>query len=358
MNLFMATPYILLLLSCVLLAWIAQRFKKRIAVWMIILLLTLFAGLRADNVGVDTMNYTTNLSNGYYRLYEIGFRLLSEPFAINGQVSLYLLCVAAIINTLFILRLWELRDSLHFSFAVFLFIIMHFSATMNTMRQYIACAIIFWGTRFLFQRKAVPYIICVLTAMCFHKTSFIAMGLLAVYFVNWRHMNGIQKLLSICLFLTLPVGLYYIYTTELIDYVTIRSQYYFRNEAKQGWFIYFEVAVMLLLPLLNRQKVKCTKSEQVSVTRVSWLFGFLGIVLSLIGYQIQFMGRIALYYSIFSLPLYSIAWKTTHIAASRVHGRIKTTDLFTRLAILCVTVPPFILQLINNSYRILPYTLR
>lgn len=358
MDFFAVTPYVLLLVFCLLLAWIAQRYKKIIAVWLIIVALTLFAGLRANSVGIDTMNYVTNLSNGYYRLYEIGFQLLSQPFALSRQPQLYLLCIAAIIYSLFVLRLWELRHVCDFAFSIFLFVIMHFSASMNTMRQYIACAIVFWGTRFLFQRKAIPFIVCVLVAMCFHKTSFISMGFLLVYFTSWRQMSGAKKVLSICLLLALPAGLFYIYTTELSEYVAARRLYYFANEGRQGLFIYFEILMMLLIPFMNRRKVKLLQGEQASVIRFSWMFGLFGLGLSLIGYQIQFMGRAAIYYAVFTLPLYSVVWKQTRVGCSNGLSRTRVVDLCTRLAILCVTVSPFILQLVNNSYSILPYVLR
>lgn len=358
MSLFDALPYLGLMVYCLLCAHKAQKSGKTIYVIMIIIGLTLFAGFRSDNVGVDTRTYITNLNNGYYKLFEYGFQLLSQPFAANGNYCLYLICIAAIIYTLFLMRLWELRDVLDFPFSVFLFFIIHFSASMNTMRQYIACAIVFWGTRFLFKQKAIPYIACVLLAMLFHKTSFIAMGLLLIYFSYWKEMTTVQKMLTILLLVLLPIGLFYIYNNELSEYITIRSQFYSSGQGERGIFIYVEIAVMILLMIINYRKLSCQQVTDKNMVKYLWLFGFLGTVLSLIGYWILFMGRVALYYSIFTFAIYSIIWESTKPKRRQSAETYRVGDLMSRIAIILVTVTPFILQMINNSYKILPYTTR
>ena len=364
MNVIYSLPYILLFFMCMLLASTAQKRNRVHYVIILISVLTVFAGLRADSVGIDTSTYITNLSNGYYKLYEIGFQKLSSFFEDGRNVEIYLMVIGAIIYTLIIMRLWELRNIANFPFSVFLFLIMHFAPSMNTMRQYLACAIVFWGTRFLFSKKVILYLICILIAMTFHRTAIIGAGFLLIYFLYWKQMRVYQKLASIAFLMILPIGLYYIYVFELRSYVFARMEYYFSNQGDTGLFIYLQIFTIICVYFLSRNYRLRMSYEGRRVCNIALFFALLGLIISLIGYYVLFMGRIALYFELFTVVFYAIIWRATVVQSSgetvRRSGTVILSQnaLVQRTMILFITVFPFIMQIVNNSYKILPYVLR
>lgn len=364
MNMIYSLTYILVFFICLLLASTARKRNKVHYVVMLIAVLTVFAGLRADSVGIDTSHYVTNLTNGYYKLYEIGFQKLSSFFEDGRNIEIYLIVIGAVIYTLVIMRLWELRDVVSFPFSVFLFLIIHFAPSMNTMRQYMACAIVFWGTRFLFSKKVIPYCLCILVAMTFHRTAFIGAGFLLIYFLYWKQMKAYQKLVSIAIGMVLPIGLYYIYVSELSSYMSEKMDYYFSSQGDTGIFIYIQIFTAICVYFLSRSARLRMSHEVRRVCNIAWFFSLLGLTMSLVGYYVLFMGRIALCFELFTVVFYSIIWKATAVQSSvgnvRQPGKIVLSQnaILPRTMILFITVLPFVMQTINNSYEVLPYLLR
>lgn len=364
MNVIYSLPYIAVFLICLLLSAIAKKNNKCFCVVVMIAILTVFAGLRADSVGVDTSSYVSSLQNGYYKLYETGFQKLSSFFEGGKNIEIYLMLIGAIIYTLVIMRLWELRDVVDFSFSVFLFLIIHFIPSMNTMRQYIACAIVFWATRFLFSNKVVPYCLCVLVAMSFHRTAIMAIAFLLIYFLSWKQMKDYQKLIAVLFLLLLPAGLYYIYVSKLDSYILERLDLYFTKQGELGIFIFVQIFTILCVYFLAKRDRLRASHELRRICNIAFFFALLGAMVSLIGYYALFMGRLALYFEIFTMVFYAIIWKIT--AAQPKVGTEKSVNktvisqnaILTRSMILFITIFPFVMQVINNSYKVLPYILR
>lgn len=69
------------------------------------------------------------------------------------------------------------------SMMVFLFLM--YTTSFNVSREYIAVAIVFWGTRYVFKSKFIPFALCVLVAGLFHKSAFIAI----ILWLFWSHKN-------------------------------------------------------------------------------------------------------------------------------------------------------------------------
>lgn len=331
---------------------------------VIIALLTIFSGLRADSVGLDTSNYVTNLTNGYYKLYEIGFQKLSSLFESGNNIEIYLMVIGAVIYSFIIMRLWELRNTVSFPFAIFLFLIMHFSASMNTMRQYMACAIIFWGTRFLFSKKIVPYLLCILVAVSFHRTAIIGVGFLLIYFWHWNEMKRYQKIVSVSILTLLPAGIYYVYVVELSSYISEKMDYYFSNQGEGGIFIYVQILISISVYFLSKRYLTRMTYKEQKICNITLFFSLLGLMMLSIGYYVLFVGRIALYFELFTVVFYSMIWKATTARLNTGTVRPSGTMVFIqnaalpRVLILFVAVIPFVMQSINNSYKVLPYVMR
>lgn len=141
-------------------------------------------------VGTDYVAY----ARGYRSrvdtpLTELGF--LDEPgLAVIGKIGAIfyddyamMLGLASVITTwLFVRTIYRTSDMFAFSIALFI-LAGPWLGSFNGVRQYLACAIIFAGHRFIIDRKLLKYAGVVVLASLFHVSAFVA---LLFYFVPRR----------------------------------------------------------------------------------------------------------------------------------------------------------------------------
>lgn len=136
-------------------------------------------------VGTDYRTYHSNFPR-YVAEVPGDLRLLGEPgiriiawfsSAVNGG-SATMFAIAALITIGLMMRtLW--RWSPHFTFAVAVYILSGgWHVSFNVVRQFLACAILFAGHRFIVDRRLLRWIGTVLVASLFHVTALI--GILIV----------------------------------------------------------------------------------------------------------------------------------------------------------------------------------
>ena len=175
--------YVFVLLIAFILSYWAQKKNKKIYVYIIIILLTIIAGFRGKNCGIDTALYYDNISNGFpykWQFREEGFRLIANFFVntFNNPQLMFIFC-AFFTNYFIFIRLWDFKDEANYSFMCFLYLTIYFTNSMNIMRQYLAVAIIFWATRFLKEKKVI-FLICLLISYFIHRSSLLAIGYIAI----------------------------------------------------------------------------------------------------------------------------------------------------------------------------------
>lgn len=192
--------YIILLCIVVFLAYFGRRYCssdiRRLSLFLVGILLVLFAGLRDRSVGTDTANYVSwldsidSLERALVFPIELGYSLLvllSGSFS-EGYVVLLIL-TAILVVSLYMTTIVRLSE--RYEIAIFSFIALGFyTFFFNGARQGIAAGICFFALPWLLKRKAVPYFFLVLFATFFHKTALIAAPLyfLASDRVGWRQL--------------------------------------------------------------------------------------------------------------------------------------------------------------------------
>ena len=177
-----------------------------------------------------------------------------------------------------------------------------FFDTMNGMRQFIAAAIVFWGTRYLFSGKYVKYIIAVLLAYVFHITALFGfLGIVAELF-NWKNIEKKQKrFVATVIFMGLASSVF------IMQYLIVRTEkyvHYFNNIVVNVGFRLPALILIFILSLFifdKRKYISLRKdvgqpSYLVSATRFYYLCA---VSLGTVGYFFAFMERMAWIYIVF-----------------------------------------------------------
>lgn len=343
--------YLFILLLALLLAYVARRNKKISFVYVLILLLTITAGLRGQHCGVDTPSYYYSIMHGFpysWMFREEGFRLVANFFmnTYNNPQLMFLFC-AFITNLLIILRLWDFREDAKFDFMVLIYLLMFYSNSMNIMRQYVAVALVFYGTRYLKNRKMLflPFFVM---AFYFHRSSLLSIG----YFIIalWEGFTKKQKQVF-----TLPiVGV----LGAAIVYVRFSLASDVESYSAQGvsniniTFFYLLFATMLALLLYwtkkriiitNNQSGKGTEDYVIDNSII--ICTIIGLAFSSLSMFLAFVGRSGLYYSIY----YVVFWG---IACSKFKSAF-----FNKILILVYAVYVFGLVVLRNDCNLFPFVM-
>lgn len=144
-------------------------------------------------VGTDYWTYDRNFE-GYVEELPESLTLTGEPglrfFAwvsdSVGAGSAGMFALASILTVPLIVRtLWRWSPAFAFSIAV-LIVSGVWHGSFNGVRQYIACAILFAGHRYIIDRKPIRWVVVVLIATLFHVSALVA---LLMYFVPTKRTS-------------------------------------------------------------------------------------------------------------------------------------------------------------------------
>lgn len=182
-------PYLILLFTVVPIAYVGRRYSSKgmqlLSLATIVLLLTLFAGLRNYTVGTDTGTYVRHFISvssfsDIWRTTEIGSNtLMVLAKAISSNYASFLTIIALVIVSCYVSTIVRLTK--RYETAVFLFITLGFyTFFLNGAKQGIAAAICFLAIPWLLDRKPIQYFLLTGLAVSFHHTAIIALPL---YFI-------------------------------------------------------------------------------------------------------------------------------------------------------------------------------
>ena len=147
---------------------IGNRRNIPVAVWMSLGLLIVFSGLRYG-VGIDFPAYWDLYRGNEYSQSEAGFRLLCGIFTRLGFGPQAMFLATSAIVVVFVYKAAVYYDKTHVCFAFFVFLFAGtFLESLNLVRQYVAIALFFWGSRYIVGRSPTKFLLVVLAASLFH----------------------------------------------------------------------------------------------------------------------------------------------------------------------------------------------
>ena len=306
--------YFLLVIGCVIMAWIIQRkaiayesvasckkhvLSVRLLYWIILILLILFAGLRTHYNDTST----------YWQLYqtaemELNWAELFEPYGgytitmvalkkfVSTNPQVYIFVTSAVYNFLYLRFI--ARHSKSFGASVYWYLIGQYMFGMAGIRQAMAIAIALYAIEAFLRKKTIKALIILLISSTFHPYIVVFVCLLLLKDNIWGSKTVLIIIVAFVLFLNL----------ELVFKVfAMIGKDYSEEDLMSGMINPFRVAVCalpVLLSFLFRSKINETHDPWLilgcNMSILSFLFIFIALFVDPI-----YPGRMATYFDCISM---------------------------------------------------------
>lgn len=302
--------YTMLFLAVGLWTLIAQETNRKKILWIPIILLALLAGIRGDNVGVDTaenMNILGFCAQGNFQyvrkehlFYAIGGLLLR----ISGSYNVTFFAFATAIYVLIFYRLWDFRETASLPVAAVLFCLLFWGNSVNGLRQSIAMAMIFFGTRYLNQGKKGKLIFLgiLLVGAGFHISVLTALAYYVFYYELKEKPTKKQVIIAVGAGAAVAAA-------GLLFCFTFYRSYMTRSEGI-GLMRIARIVVLLVPCLALRVPAFCVSTEEAPCLREhsrKWLLVVAGVgcAMGLGAVLMAGIGRVAYYFRVFEIVYFA-----------------------------------------------------
>lgn len=257
----------------------------------IILLYSLRYGIGTDYFSYKDIFETLNKSNieeylkyhgkniGTYYV-EFGYYLLNRYLAPTFD-SLMFICSFLMFTVLFF-GAYRIDKNIDISFVVFIYLCTQFIYSMNGIRFAIAITIIFFGFNFIIRKQFLKWLLCILIASLFHKTSLICIPFfLLIQFKNNR-LNKIRDTLFYVFILVFPVLINIL--MSIVSQFSFFSRYFSTTMYSLGIFAFKPMLLFHILPvILPMLLVNLKKIFSSEVAQVLFKISLLEIPLRMLG---------------------------------------------------------------------------
>lgn len=270
----------------------------------VILTFVLVSGLR-HNIG-DTyfymFSYSLNNINWSYVLShgDIGFGFLQMALQqISRDPQILVFTTGLITNVLIIVVLY--RYSRLFELSIYVYITSGlFIVSMNGIRQFLAAAIVFTATKYIFEGNFKKFLLVVLFASSFHAS---AMILIPTYYIVRRKAWTSTTLLFLVIAIVLAIG--YNQLSGALFAAIQDTQYGHYKDFSEGGANIFRVAVTagpLLIAFFGKEKLRALFPNSDYIVNLS----LLGLIFMIISTQNWIFARFDIYFGLYNLIL--ISW--------------------------------------------------
>ncbi|MGF9965405.1 EpsG family protein [Bacillus rhizoplanae] len=277
---------------------------NRILILMATLSLVLVSGLR-NNLG-DTYfymhGYTVTDFNWEYiqKNQDMGFnifQMILKKYTDDPQVMIFI--TALITNVLIVFILYKYSRLIDLSLYVYITSGMYL-VSMNGLRQFLAAAIAFTATKYIFDGNWKKYILIVLLASIFHQSALV---LIPIYFLIRRKAWSAPTF--ILLFLAVLIVIGFNQFSEVLFAAIENTQYGHYKDFHEGGANILRVAVdaaPLILAYLGRERLRELFPNGDYIVNMA----LLNSVFMLISTQNWIFARFAIYFGLYQLIL--ISW--------------------------------------------------
>lgn len=266
-------------------------------------LVIIFAAGRFE-VGTDSVTYAKLFSRNAAMKWDVFFDKITEDilfhginkiaYSLGGIVLTWGVIAAFTVIPIYTTLKNEYPDiSVGASMMVFLFLM--YTTAFNVAREYVAVAIVFWGLKYVFQSKFIPFALCVFVAGLFHKSAFIAI----ILWLFWSHKNKKAITGWLRAFLIGLAALAVVGYQEIISFITSRFTYFEDYEsyaidsyvgANRDFYLNLLVLLVILVVSKNLKEHDPRLDYMLSLLIIATLIG-------LTGFSHPQVKRIAYYFS-------------------------------------------------------------
>ena len=296
-----------LLIFTFLMAELATKANKVIFAWLIIIVLSLVSGLRANSVGIDTKTYFSifnKISNKQmdlvYGVEESFMHICYFLLKIWNDERFLFFLYAFIAHALIIFRLWEAREYSSFPWCVLCYYITLYGFSLNVLRQFVAIAIIFFGSRYLVNGRYFKFLIFVLIASAFHISSVICFLFIPIEILFFKRLDKKKRMgLTIILLMSIIAffGLFDLLVNKYISYFNTRV-------SNIGFMLPFKLLFVFSTAFVfksNQNNYLGKLDGYRYIVKSSRIYYILGISLTFLSYFFAYAGRIGAYFYIFEV---------------------------------------------------------
>lgn len=348
-------PYLLLLIIITFLCFLGALYEEtetdscyksniKIILFIIILILTIFAGFRFE-VGVDYNNYVSIFKkNRWTSTNEPGFMLIVNLFSyIKAKPQLIFLFLALIMQLLVYRIILKFSVNPWLSILIYLTIAPFYLASFNGVRQFLAIALFINLIDLIRNKKLLLFLICIgLGVFFFHLSLFI---IIPVYFILQINFTLKKRLL---------VTLLVIVGSFFINYFISLSPYgQYLNFTKTtpisvGTYIFFLMSISLIL---FEKKISEFKYKKVYLN-INFL-SFLTLLLVFLqdkGIMIQMFMRLNSYFFFVYILLIPVL-------VSQFKKQIIRVSLIVLLSLVLLSYYLRTILIKGEEYKLIPYKL-
>lgn len=293
--------YISLAICTFFLGKIAEKRDDNTAVCLIVLLLSLVAGLRAVSVGIDTKTYNTVFNivsagtvKAMYGIEESFIYICSILLHIWDNNHFVFFVFALISNGLIVFRIWEERENVAFRWAVLTYYVMFFAFSLNGLRQFIAVGFVIYATRFVKRGEYIRFALLIAFAAAFHTSALIGIAYLSLEMLSLRYYTS-KKKFKISIIFVLTVVAFLALSPEILERY---ANYFEWKVTSVGVMLLAKTLLLVASIFIIGQAGEQKNGDGYTATSYRWYY-FVGLLLTSLNYFFLYMGRIGLYFYIF-----------------------------------------------------------
>lgn len=363
--------YLLIFLIAEILAIICDKVKSnnkniKIIVFLIIMILSIFAGVRDLTIGTDVNVYGVNWFQmacncqsfkDYIDLInttDIGYLFINYIVSrFTTNVNVFLFIIQLICNSLVIITLYRYRERCPFWLSILTYLCIFYCRTFNILRQSIALSILFYSIKYLYQNKNGKYLIAVIISSLFHYTA--VFGIVILILKNICTSKSKHKKLYLLFIFFMSIACVYfikdviaiLYSMGLVNARIYNYLFESINDEGINFFgIDFFVKLIFLIIIYFSYKKNAEKEE---LSQFLFFITIMDFVFFQIRNIILYADRIALYFNYFILLL----------LPQSVHNKfLKNKErLIINVAIFIILIVYWIYKYVyTGSCEVYPYT--
>ncbi|MBE1444705.1 EpsG family protein [Paenibacillus sp. OAS669] len=276
---------------------------NKLMAFVVIVIFVMISGLR-NNIG-DTFYYMHSyVVDPYTWDYVISkkdigfgiFQMILKMYTSNPQALVFI--TALITNALIVMVMY--KYSRLFELSIYIYITSGlYVVSMNGIRQFLAGAIIFAATKYLFNGSWLKYMLVILFASTIHQSALI---LIPIYFIVRRKAWTTTTFTMLAVAILLVLG--YNQLSDAIFSAIEETQYGNYKDFNEGGANFLRVAVQgvpILLAYMGREKLRQIFPESDYVVNMS----LLGLVFMIIATQNWIFARFIIYFGLYNVILMS-----------------------------------------------------
>ena len=319
------------LLICCLLAQVAKKSGRGSFAFAVAIVLSFFVGLRSIGVGIDTMHFYEHFNSSMIFGVERGFVLFMRMVRdLGGSFNVVILTCSVVTYSLTVFRLYV-------------------PYSMNTFRQFVVVAVLFWASRYFFRDQYFRYVLITLFCVFIHKTALLGLGLFFLLPFRLKRLSGGKRTIGLLFSVLLPslplLGAGLLFGDSLFSSY---SQYLLMGgTGNTGLMPILKLVFIASIFFFSGEKSPWMSLLPSSVSRGIAAIAVVGIALEYLNVFSPYLDRIALYFSIYQIVLFSMLYKAST-------GELR---LYVSAGTAVMSLYVLFVSLASNGHGIMPYSL-